>query len=85
MSNEDLKEIIGCLIDGNVVRSTDYKISKKSTDRLMVIFENVGTFFDLDSCLVKVITTNPQFFSFYGIKVGNHCVLYNGKVVFYTF
>lgn len=84
MDNEKLKEIVKCLVDGGIVRS-DYKISKKSTDRLIAIVRNTSNFFDLDSYLIKVITTNPQFFSLYGIEVDTHCVLYNGEVVFYTF
>jgi len=84
MSNEDLKEIVRCLVDGGIVRS-DYKVSKNSTGRLIAIFWESYTGFDLDACLIKAITINPQFFSFYGITIEEHCVHYNGKVVFYTF
>lgn len=84
MSKEDLKEIIRCLVDGGIVRS-DYKVSKKSTDRLIAILWKAYPGLDLDDGLIKAITINPQLFSFYGITIGERYVRYNGKIVFYTF
>lgn len=84
MSNEELKEISRCILDGEII-GMNYRISKKSTRRLLAICNTSATNLSLDSELFEVISDNRQFFSLYGITLGKRIVLYNGDAVYYTF